>query len=146
MDIRQIEYFAVVAKQENYTKAAEDLYISRQALSKAIKNLEQEVGRALFSAKDNHVQLTDDGKAHGVKPDIVLTTSDVNLLIRTAISQQAFFFGFSKDIEDIEVQGHVLLPLEGDNADAFGTYAIKRKGATLSAPARAFWELISITE
>ena len=37
MDIRQIEYFIAAAQRGNFTKAAEDLFITRQALSKAVR-------------------------------------------------------------------------------------------------------------
>lgn len=42
MDIRQIECFVAVARKGNYTKAAEELFVSRQALSKTVKHLEKE--------------------------------------------------------------------------------------------------------
>ena len=45
MDIRQIECFVAVARKGNYTKAAEELFVSRQALSKTVKHLEK-IGRA----------------------------------------------------------------------------------------------------
>ena len=48
MDIRQLEYAVEVAKRGSYTKAADALFVSRQGLSKAVKNLEGEIGRTLF--------------------------------------------------------------------------------------------------
>ena len=42
MDIRQIEAFVAVAQTGNFTKAAEKLFISRQALSKSVRKLEEE--------------------------------------------------------------------------------------------------------
>ena len=48
MDIRQIECFVAVARKGNYTKAAEELFVSRQALSKTVKHLEKRSGRAAF--------------------------------------------------------------------------------------------------
>ena len=38
MNIRAIEYFVETVKYENFTKAANSLYVSQPALSKAIQN------------------------------------------------------------------------------------------------------------
>ena len=43
MDIRVLKYFVQVAKSRNFTRAAEQLYISQPALSKMIKKLEAEL-------------------------------------------------------------------------------------------------------
>ena len=40
VDIRQLDYFIAVARLRSYTKAADELFITRQALSKAVHNLE----------------------------------------------------------------------------------------------------------
>ncbi|WP_156291080.1 LysR family transcriptional regulator [Oceanobacillus salinisoli] len=63
MDIRQVQYFAEVAKQLNFTKAASNLYISQPSLSKAIKNLENELGTPLFYRGAKQLNLTDTGRA-----------------------------------------------------------------------------------
>ena len=52
MDIRQLEYFIAVARLRSYTKAADELFITRQALSKAVHNLEQELGETLIAQRD----------------------------------------------------------------------------------------------
>ena len=43
MNLTQLKCFAVVANQESITKAAEILYISQPAVSKTIKQLEDEL-------------------------------------------------------------------------------------------------------
>lgn len=63
MEIRQIEYFAEVAKQLNFTRAASILHISQPSLSKTIKNLEAELGAPLFYRGANQLDLTDAGQA-----------------------------------------------------------------------------------
>lgn len=57
MDIRQIECFVAVARKGNYAKAAEELFVSRQALSKTVKHLEKEVGEPLFISVPGQSQL-----------------------------------------------------------------------------------------
>lgn len=62
MDIRQIEAFVAVAQTGNFTKAAEKLFISRQALSKSVRKLEEECGRPLLSVESSRPVLTADGQ------------------------------------------------------------------------------------
>lgn len=63
MDIRHLEYFSEVAKQASFTKAATTLHVSQPSLSKAIKNLEGELGVPLFYRSPKQLELTDAGKA-----------------------------------------------------------------------------------
>lgn len=44
MDIRQLEYFIAVARLRSYTKPPTSCSSRSQALSKAVHNLEQELG------------------------------------------------------------------------------------------------------
>ncbi|MGJ7911685.1 LysR family transcriptional regulator [Neobacillus sp. LXY-1] len=62
MEIRQLTYFTVVAKEKSFTVAAKVLHISQPALSKMIKNLEDELGVLLFDRSEKFVQLTDAGE------------------------------------------------------------------------------------
>lgn len=62
MDVRQLEYFIVVARLRSYTKAADELFITRQALSKAVHNLEQELGEALIANRDGSLEPTEAGR------------------------------------------------------------------------------------
>lgn len=62
MDIQNLRYFVAVAQTLNITKAAEQLYISRQALSKAIHEFEKECGSDLFLRSNGKLQLTPHGR------------------------------------------------------------------------------------
>ena len=48
MEISQVRYFLAVAKELNFTRAAEQCNVTQPALSRAIKLLEDEFGGALF--------------------------------------------------------------------------------------------------
>lgn len=61
MDIRHMQWFATVARIGSFNKAAEGLYITRQALSKAVSRLEDETGMRLLEADHRGVRLTSDG-------------------------------------------------------------------------------------
>ncbi len=54
--------FYVVANNGNITKAAEELAISQPAISKAIKNLEEQLGGQLFTRTKRGVILTEEGR------------------------------------------------------------------------------------
>ena len=57
MNFLNIEYFLVAAKELNFSKAAEKLYISPQSLSTHIAKLENELGVDLFH-RDHPMRLT----------------------------------------------------------------------------------------
>ena len=61
MEFRRIEYFLVLAEKLNYAKAASELCISSQALTKQIHLLEEELGTRLFNRTTRSVSLTEDG-------------------------------------------------------------------------------------
>lgn len=292
MDIRQLDYFIVVVQRGNFTKAADDLFISRQALSKAVRNLEHDVGDALLANHDNRLELTEKGRmlyrdacpliqefktfeerymrkgskspcqqtlsvamAHGaalslpahtvdtfqkehpdillsieevttdaaidmikeaeadiglvgsasryvrdfdavavvdtglyvfvprdnplstksaltlsdlegqpfvtfgkrnhlhryfveqcaaadVHPDILMTSSDKDLLVRSAGNRHALFFGFPPRVRQSTGHDHVLLPLKLTSGTDFGTYAIRRKNAAYPPSAQIFWDYL----
>lgn len=57
MDLQQLKYFQTVARLEHMTRAAEVLNISQPALSKAISQLEHEVGAPLFERVGRAIRL-----------------------------------------------------------------------------------------
>src|SRR3954467_7334534 len=48
MDLRQLEYFAAVARHRHFRRAAEDLYVTQSAVSQQVRRLEAELGLALL--------------------------------------------------------------------------------------------------
>ena len=48
MEIRVLRYFLEIARAGNMSRAAETLHVSQPALSKQMKDLEQELGKKLF--------------------------------------------------------------------------------------------------
>ena len=49
MEIRTLRYFLAVAREENMTRAAEQLHVTQPTLSKALKSLEDELDKKLFT-------------------------------------------------------------------------------------------------
>lgn len=62
INIQRLEYFLAVAECLNFSKAAERLYVSHQALSKQIRQLEDEIGAKLLERDSAKVVLTEVGK------------------------------------------------------------------------------------
>ncbi|MFQ5973303.1 MAG: LysR family transcriptional regulator [Alphaproteobacteria bacterium] len=62
MEMHQIRYFLVAAETLNFTRAAEQCNVSQPALTRAIQQLEHELGGPLFRRERRHTHLTDLGK------------------------------------------------------------------------------------
>lgn len=62
MTIKQLQFFKKSAELENFSKAAEELYIAQPALSKSIKDLEKELGYPLFERKGKRIILNQNGE------------------------------------------------------------------------------------
>ena len=62
IDFELYRIFYTVANNGNITKAAEELMISQPAISKSIKNLEEQLGGQLFVRTKRRVVLTDEGR------------------------------------------------------------------------------------
>lgn len=62
MERSKLKYFQVVAHTGHITKAAKKLHISQPALSKAIKELEEELGVQLFNREGRNIQLNKFGQ------------------------------------------------------------------------------------
>lgn len=62
MDFHQLNLFIEVARQKNFTRAAEKLFLSQPTVSTHIKKLEEEVGTPLLMRKEKGLELTEAGK------------------------------------------------------------------------------------
>ncbi len=61
MELRVLEYYLMVAREENITKAAQLLHITQPTLSRQLMQLEEELGVSLFERGKHRIFLTDDG-------------------------------------------------------------------------------------
>ena len=62
MDQKQLAYFIAVAKYRNFSRAAQDFYLTQPAISHHIKMLEKELDTELFVRNTKKVTLTDNGE------------------------------------------------------------------------------------
>lgn len=62
LDIRLMEYYLAVIREGNISAAAEALHISQPALSRQIRDLEEQLGVTLFERGSRRITLTEEGK------------------------------------------------------------------------------------
>jgi len=62
IEIRHLRYFLAVAEELHFRKAADKLFVSQPGLSRQIKQMEEELGFALFERSNKRVTLTKAGK------------------------------------------------------------------------------------
>jgi DNA-binding transcriptional LysR family regulator len=62
MELRHLRYFVAVAEAENVSRAAAKLHVSQPGVSRQIRDLEDEIGFALFQRSAKSVRLTAAGK------------------------------------------------------------------------------------
>ena len=70
MDLRQLEYFAAVARHRHFRRAAESLYVTQSAVSQAVRRLEAELGLELLRRRP------------GAQPPVEVTPAGEDLLAR----------------------------------------------------------------
>ena len=63
MELLQLQYFLLLAKEQHVTRTAELLHISQPSLSATIKKLEAELGAPLFIRKGRNIVLSPYGEA-----------------------------------------------------------------------------------
>lgn len=62
MELRDLEYFVVVAEERNFARAAERLHIVPSSVSERVRRLERQLGVELFERTSRRVALTADGR------------------------------------------------------------------------------------
>ena len=115
MELRTIKYFTQLCEDMNFTVAAGNLYVTQQALSKAIANLESELGVQLFIRGTSGLTLTEFGQAFREEVKPALETIDracKKIEYIKDLNHVCIHFGFALGIytavqnliEDFEVQ------------------------------------------
>lgn len=62
MDYKQLQFFLAVCEQKSISRAAAACFVTQQAISKSLANLEQELGVQLFVRTASGVSLTEAGR------------------------------------------------------------------------------------
>ncbi len=61
MELRILQYFLAVAREQNISRAAESLHLSQPTLSRQLRDMEEELGKQLFIRGTRRITLTDEG-------------------------------------------------------------------------------------
>lgn len=87
MELYQIGYFIEIARQRSFTRAADRLHMAQPALSQQMKNLEAELGTALFIRGRKEIQLTAAGKAFLPRAEALLTQAEAAKAVVSDVAQ-----------------------------------------------------------
>ena len=83
LNFHHLHYFWAVAKEGNLTRAATHLHVSQSALSAQIRQLEEQLGQALFARVGRGLQLTEAGQlALGYAESIFTAGAELTALLR----------------------------------------------------------------
>ena len=61
MELRVLQYFLAVAREQNISAAAQSLHLSQPTLSRQLRDMEEELGKQLFIRGSRRITLTDEG-------------------------------------------------------------------------------------
>ncbi|HEY3915143.1 MAG TPA: LysR substrate-binding domain-containing protein [Verrucomicrobiae bacterium] len=87
MELRHLRYFVAVAEEENVTRAAARLHVSQPPLSRQIRDLEDELGVALFEHGAKAVRLTEAGRVFLIEARAVLKRADEAVQVAKAVAK-----------------------------------------------------------
>lgn len=97
MDIRVLNYFLTVAREESISKAAQALHMTQPPLSRALIELEEEIGKKLLIRGNRKITLTEEGlllrKRASEIIDLVKKTEDELTCSDTDVLQGDIYIG-----------------------------------------------------
>lgn len=89
LNFHHLHYFWAVAREGNLTRAAQQLHVSQSALSSQIRQLEDQLGQALFTREGRSLHLTEAGRlALGYADTIFAAGQELTALLRDGQIQE----------------------------------------------------------
>ena len=79
MELRVLRYFLEAAREGNITHAAQRLHVSQPTLSRQLKDLEDELGKKLFTRSNYSIKLTEEGILLRKRAEDILEMADKTL-------------------------------------------------------------------
>ena len=77
MELRVLQYFLTVAREETFSAAAEALHLSQPTLSRQIKDMEDELGKQLLIRGGRKVILTEEGMLLRKRAEEILALAEI---------------------------------------------------------------------
>lgn len=108
MTITQLQYVLAVAEHQNFTKAAQKVFVTQPTLSMQIQKLEDELGVRIFDRSKKPIQLTETGGKIVNQARNIVNESD---RIQDIVDQQKGFIGGTFRIGVIPTVMPTLLPM-----------------------------------
>ena len=108
MTITQLQYVLAVAEHQNFTKAAQKVFVTQPTLSMQIQKLEDELGVRIFDRSKKPIQLTETGRKIVNQARNIVNESD---RIQDIVDQQKGFIGGTFRIGVIPTIMPTLLPM-----------------------------------
>ena len=102
----QIKYFQSVVRLKNFTKAAEENFISQSAISQQIQSLEKELGAKLLKREGRKFSLTPAGEFFYRKSLVLLNDFDriLNETLKIANGEKKFSIGYLRHYSGEELK------------------------------------------
>lgn len=113
MDIRVMEYYLAVIREGNISAAAQALHISQPALSRQLRDLEEELGVTLFERGSRRIRLTEEGmilrrRAEEITRLMQITESEISRAHRNMSGEIHIGAGESRSFHHIsEIAGKI---------------------------------------
>jgi len=108
MTITQLKYVLAVAQYQNFTKAAEKVFVTQPTLSMQIQKLEDELDIQIFDRSKKPIELTDTGKKIVSQARNIVNESE---RIQDIVDQEKGFIGGEFKIGVIPTVMPTLLPM-----------------------------------
>ncbi|MGX9671517.1 LysR family transcriptional regulator [Mycobacterium sp. HM-7] len=105
-DLRRLQHFLAVADAGGFTRAADQLHLSQQALSSSIRQLEKELGATLFDRDGRRVTLTPAGRQlHSDARTLLAAAHTVTDHVQRAASaaRENYVVGHTPALDSVEV-------------------------------------------
>ncbi|MGT2666066.1 LysR family transcriptional regulator [Streptococcus rifensis] len=117
IETRLFYYFLAIERAGNFTRAAEQLFISQSTLSKQMQDLENRLGRQLFVRGKRQVSLTEEGQLFKEKAQEILQLveqTEVALKQTDSILAGDLFIG-AAEVPSMEIIAQQLTTLQKDH-------------------------------
>lgn len=85
MDLRVLQYFLAVAREESISAAAQSLHLTQPTLSRQLKELEEELGKQLLIRGNRRITLTEEGMLLQKEPAELHTVATYNLIYNASL-------------------------------------------------------------
>lgn len=121
MNLQFIKYFVVLCETQNFTKAAEKVFVVQSTFSAGIKKLEEHLGVRLFHRDKRNVSLTHEGKILLPKAKSLLTLwNDIEYQFNTSELKE-LRIGLLRTIHHTDV----IIPILKNFQDLYKQYQIQ---------------------